>query len=147
MKILVLGDIEHARDLFRQQPGRTRQVHHCTKYAQGDRSFSPSGSPDWVLIEGNAISREGIALIQSLCTMDFYLPPAHPSGDAQDMTHPPRSSSTHNRSPGDDRGFDNPGRELEQILKESRGQKKNHSKKTQTALRFEYQAPPRRRSN
>jgi hypothetical protein len=71
MKILVLGSLERARALLRGRQDGMCQVFHCAKDIRVTRSFSPIDSPDWILIEEKALATEGMALLQSLRSMDF----------------------------------------------------------------------------
>ena len=87
MKILVLGSLERARALLRGKRDGMPQVFHCAKDIRVSRSFSPIDPPDWILIEEKAMPKEGIPLLQSLRTMDFYPPhdqdPGTAAGDSR----------------------------------------------------------------
>jgi hypothetical protein len=152
MKILVLGSLERARDLLRGQRDGMRQFFHCPKDIRVTRSFSPIDPPDWILIEEGAMPREGMPLLQSLRTMDFYTNSGRHEGSA--AATGPAPAGIH---PGVCRlerdaqgvmrlhcGLQQTGRRPPQQGQAGRAQDPDQG---EAAICFEYQAPLPRRSS
>ncbi len=139
MKIYVIGDLEQARAML-ENPHQAQPVNHCSAIFQGDRSTRTTDVPDWIVIEGNALSSEGMALVQSLRAMGFSSPPTDArlsrtqvaGRDEGQRGHPIRGARCLAAQPP-----------YRYVLNTADPDSVPGNK----ALVYEYQAPPRRRNN
>lgn len=146
MKIAVIGDLVKARALLARAKRRSTPVYHCAEVIRVTGSLSSACPPDWILIEGNAVTKEGIELIQSLRAMDFYQQAV--GSDRATTLASIGSCGQHGCGiEQDERGVLHLRCAMHQALGRSCGRAEAADEASIPVFQFEYQAPPRRRSN
>ncbi len=151
MKIAVIGNLVKARALFGRTAYKNKPVYHCAEAIRVTGTLSSACPPDWIIIEGNAVTKEGIELIQSLRAMGF---------SQQAVGSDQGNGTAMVGSCGQYRcGIE---QDEQGVLHLHCGMHKEHghscrkanaantsmaTESTTSVLQFEYQAPPRRRNN